>query len=163
MTFAYAIALTIFITFANISVSGTPESSPVADDGCADLSAYFIDLAELTKANSGYQAVTSDPAGVFDLPPDESQSISASLEELIGDLEAIVPPLAAEPYHKAFVDQVVWYRDLVTAEDFAAHQRIVNRDKRLVPAMSRAIFAGQAACGVTIWIDAYNQAFGENP
>jgi hypothetical protein len=163
MTFVYTIALTIFTTFASVSAIATPEASPVTDSGCEDLPGYFLDLAELTGANSGYVTVTSDPAGVFDLPPDESRTISASLDELIIDLEAIVSPPAAASYHNVFVEQVTWYRDLVTAEDFAAHQRIVNRDKKLVPAMSRAIFAGQVACGADIWFDAYNDAFGEKP
>ena len=163
MTFAYTIALTMLVALANVLASATPEASPVANDDCADLPAYFQNLADLTGSNSGYIAIKSDAATVFDLPADVSQTISTSLEELIRQLDSMEPPVAAEDYHEAFVDQVAWYRDLVSAVDFAAYQRIVNRDKQLVPAMSRAILAGQAACGVDTWADAYNDAFGEKP
>jgi hypothetical protein len=145
----------------------TPDASPVASpaasptaNGCEALAAYFQQLATLTRANAGYVTVRTDPGGVFAMPANEAEAIATSLETLIAELAAIEPPAAAVAYHQAFTDLVVWYRDLALAEDFNTFQRIVNRDKQLIPAISQASFAGQATCGTEAWTTAWNDAFG---
>jgi hypothetical protein len=137
----------------------TPDASPAASNGCEALPAYFQQLATLTRGNVGYVTVRTDPSGVFAMSSTESEAIATSLETLIADLAAIEPPTPAAAYHQAFTDLVVWYRDLAVAEDFNTFQRIVNRDKQLIPAISRASFAGQAICGTEAWTTAWNDAF----
>ena len=161
MNFVLALITALMAVTASISVPSTPEASPVSEFGCGDLNAYFLNLAELTSKNEGFLTITSNPTGAFGLPADEVASVSESLRQLIDDLSDIEPPEAASLYHQAFVGQITWYFDLVTAPDFATYQRIVNRDRQLVPAISRAIFAGQSACGSEVWNDAYDQAFGD--
>jgi hypothetical protein len=142
--------------------STSPEASPVAMTGCDGLPAYFQALADLTGANEGYQTVRANPGGVFGLPSDQVEGVIASLDVLIGELAKIQPPEPAAAYHRAYTDLIVWYRDLASAPDFNAHQRIVNRDKQLIPAISRATLAGQTACGTTTWTDAWDTAFGDD-
>jgi hypothetical protein len=137
----------------------TPDASPAASNGCEALPAYFQRLATLTRGNVGYVTVRTDPDGVFAMPTTEAEAIATSLDELIADLAAIKPPTPAEAYHQAFTDLVVWYRDLAVAEDFNTFQRIVNRDRQLIPAISQATFSGQATCGTEAWTTAWDDAF----
>lgn len=142
-----------------------PDASPVASpelvSACDGLDEYFGAVANLLLENDGYRTVQLNPAGTFGLPVEQNRAVATSLEALIEELAELDSPDAAIPFHLALIDQIGRYRDLVTASDLTTHQRIVNRDKQLVPAMSRAMIAGQSACGYETWIDAYNLAFGE--
>ncbi|MEJ7838568.1 MAG: hypothetical protein WKF81_07115 [Thermomicrobiales bacterium] len=138
-------------------------ASPAAVSACDGVDVYFETIEDLLSENKGYRAVQNNPAGTFGLPADQNRAIASSLEALINELDEIDSPAAAIPFHLALIDQIGWYRDLVTASDLTTHQRIVNRDKQLVPAMSRAMIAGQSACGYETWIDAYDRAFGDTP
>jgi hypothetical protein len=140
----------------------TPVASPVATNGCDALPAYFQQLATLTRDNVGYVTVRTNPNGVFDIPTDEAEEIAVSLDLLIAELDAIEPPAPALDFHEAFSQLVLWYRDLATAEDFSSYQRIVNRDQRLIPALSQATFSGQSICGATAWTNAWDDAFGND-
>lgn len=140
----------------------TPSASPIAELPCDGIVKYFGDIGELLRANEGYVAVRVNPAGTFGLPSHETKRIARSLDELTADLDSIEPPGAAELFHIALIDQIGWYHQLVTATDLTTHQRIINRDKKLLPGMSRAMLAGQSACGYDVWNDAYNLAFGDD-
>lgn len=139
----------------------TPSASPIAEQSCAGLPEYFGEIGALLRENDGYQAVRGNPAGTFGFPADETMRIARSLETLMTSIESIDPPEAAALFHLALIDQLSWYHDLVTAMDLTTHQRIINRDKQLLPGMSRAMLAGQVACGYDVWTEAYNLAFGD--
>jgi hypothetical protein len=140
--------------------SATPAATPLVFGSCDDLGPYFAAVAGLANGNAGYVAVRTHPDGVFQVDSAEADARIAALDGLVASLAAIAPPVEAAAWHAAFSDIVAWYRDLAASPDMASYQRTVNRDKTLIPALSRATIAGQAACGADVWQEAYDAAFG---
>lgn len=162
-----AVVVALLMAASSVSAERTSEASPVATpvasptvtNGCDALPAYFQTLATTSRENDGYVTVRSNPNGVFALPADQVELVASSLENLIRELDAIDPPDPAVAYHAAYIQLVVWYKDLAEALDVVSHQRIINRDKQLFPNISRATYAGQAICGTDVWTTAWNAAF----
>lgn len=163
MKMPWLLAAIVPLLLATPTAQGTPvpDASPAATPavfvGCEHLGAYFELVLGTMDENEGYRRVRENQTGVFGLPAAEAEAIASSLDGLIAELEAISPPEPAAAWHAANLDIVRWYRDLARAEDAAAYQRIVNEDRRLVPALSRATLAGQSACGFDTWGAAFNR------
>lgn len=157
-----------FLPAASAIAQGTPEVSPQASpsaspvavgDGCDGLGAYFQQLADLTLENDGLVIMRGAGFDALVLSADDAAAVVASLDALIPELEAMIPPEPAILYHGAYLELTVWYRDLVAYRDQASHQRLINNDRRLFSIMGLAIRSGQAACGYAAWTDARDAAF----
>ncbi len=145
---------------AEATPGATPLASPVAvSAGCDGLGSYFQNLADLALGNVGLAILRDVNFDVLALSEEEAADVAASLDALIPQIEEMDVPEPARAYHAAYLDIVEWRRALAADRDSLAHQRLMNDDRRLFPALGQAIQAGQAACGVDAWNDAWNAAF----
>ncbi|MGB3305894.1 MAG: hypothetical protein WBA63_06895 [Thermomicrobiales bacterium] len=148
------------ITASTGTPIATPDASPAAaGNGCDQLVPYFRQLAALIEGNDGLAILRTVNNDVLALSETQAATVVASLDELIPHVRAITPPAPATAYHQAFVDYLAWYRDLAAHRDPASHQRLINADKRIVPAIGRAAFTGQAICGADVWNNAQQASF----
>ncbi len=138
----------------------SPMASPVAvGDGCDGLGAYFQQLADLTLENDGLVIMREAGFDALVLSADDAATVVTSLDGLIPELEAMMPPEPAILYHGAYLEMIAWYRDLAAYRDEASHQRLINNDRRLFSIMGLAIQSGQATCGYEAWNEARDAAF----
>ena len=151
------------LTPASATTEATPQASPaaspVAVGGCGGLGAYFQQLADLTVANEGLVIMREAGFDALVLSTADAATVVTSLDNLIPELEAMLPPEPAIPYHGAYLEMMTWYRDLAADRDEASHQRLINNDRRLFSIMGQAIQSGQATCGYAAWNDARDAAF----
>ena len=164
----FTLLLALAGTTPVIASTGTPIANPVASPasppaatgtGCDRLVSYFRQLAALIEDNDGLAILRTVNNDVLALSETQATTVVASLDDLIPRVRAITPPAPATAYHKAYVDYLAWYRDLAAHRDPASHQRLINADKRIVPAIGRAAFTGQAICGADVWNDAQQESF----
>lgn len=142
------------------SAIATPAASPATTgNGCDQLVPYFRQLAALIQPNEGLAILRTVNNDVLALSEAQAATVVASLDELIPRVQATTPPAPAIAYHKAYVDYLTWYRDMAAHRDPASHQRLINADKRIVPAIGRAAFTGQAICGADVWNNAQQASF----
>jgi len=145
---------------AGATPGATPLASPVAVSvGCAGLGPFFQNLSNLARANEGLRILRDVNFDVLALTEKEAAAVAASLDELIPQIENMDVPAPARAWHAAYLDIVEWRRALAADRDPLAHQRLMNDDRRLIPALGQAIRVGQAACGAGAWNDAWNAAF----
>ncbi|HEU0163647.1 MAG TPA: hypothetical protein VFQ54_01310 [Thermomicrobiales bacterium] len=177
MTIRQRLAITatmLTLAFASCSplaahaATGTPAASPitvptVTGNGCDQLGSYFKQLAKLTAENDGLTILATVNNDALALTSAKAAEVARSLDDLIAELKAVTPPTAAKTYHLAYIDFITWYRDLALHRDAAAHQRLINADKRIFPALGRGISAGQAICGADAWNAAQQAAFPPTP
>jgi hypothetical protein len=177
MTLRHRVAITATIlTLAIASLfpltahagTGTPVASPIAaptslGSGCDQLGSYFKQLAKLAAENEGLSILGKVNNDALALTTAQATRVANSLDDLIAALKAVTPPPAAKTYHLAYIDFITWYRDLALHRDAASHQRLINADKRIFPALGRGISAGQAICGADVWNDAQRAAFPPTP
>ena len=144
------------------SPTASPAATP-ASNGCDMLRPYFLQMADLILPNEGLAMLKTVDNDVLALTDTQANTVVTSLEDLIRQMQAITPPPAARAYHHAYSDLIVWYRDMATTRDLLTHQRLINGDKRIVPAIGRAIYLGQATCGAGVWNAAREAAFPPIP
>lgn len=143
------------------ATSGTPAATgtPAADAaGCDALPAYFAQANALTGGNDGLAILKAANFDVLSLTVEQASSVVASLDGLLAAWDTLTPPPAAQAWHDATRDLYAWYRDLAANRDHLDHQRLINGDKTIVPALGRATLAGQQACGYQRWNDAVTTA-----
>lgn len=127
-------------------------ATPTASDpGCEQLPAYFAAVNGLVAGNDGLTILKTVDNDVLSLTSEQAKHVSTSLDALLVAWDGITPPPAAEAWHAAQRDLFAWYRDMAVDRDHLDHQRLINRDKTIVPALGRATLLGQQACGVEVW------------
>lgn len=158
-----AVALTGSGSVATPSVSQEiPAATPsviAAGNGCEALGLYFQNLADLVIPNDGLITLETVDHDVLALTGAQATAVVTSLDALIPRLQAITPPAAAAAYHIAYIDLIEWYRDMAATRDLLSHQRLINGDKRILPAIGRGVYLGQSACGADAWNAALERAF----
>lgn len=130
-----------------------------AGDGCKALGPYFQQLAELVTSNDGLITLGTVDHDVLALTGAQATDVVTSLDDLIPRLQAITPPAAAAAYHIAYIDLIEWYRDMAATRDLLSHQRLINGDRRILPAIGRGVYLGQSICGAHVWNAAQQAAF----
>lgn len=140
---------------------GTPAAGATSDAatpadpaGCGQLPAYFAAANALVAGNEGLAILNGAGYDVLALTADEAPAVVASLDALLAAWDRLAPPPAAEGWHEATRDLYAWYRDMAADRDHLDHQRLINGDKTIVPALGRATMAGQQACGYERWNEA---------
>lgn len=163
-----AIFVSPFATVTYAMPSATRETSPSASpaatpagNGCDVLRPYFQQMANLILPNEGLAILKAVNNDVLALTGTQATNVITSLDDLVRRARAITPPPAASAYHLAYIDLIEWYRDMTATRDLPSHQRLINGDKRIVPAIGRAVHTGQITCGADVWNDAREAAIGE--
>lgn len=139
----------------------TPLATPATGDpaGCDRLPAYFAQANALVTGNEGLAILKGAGYDVLALTADEASAVVTSLDALLAGWDRLAPPPAAQAWHEATRDLYAWYRDMAADRDHLDHQRLINGDKTIVPALGRATMAGQQACGYERW----NAALATSP
>ncbi|MGN6033589.1 MAG: hypothetical protein ACTHQE_18190 [Thermomicrobiales bacterium] len=140
---------------ATLPATGTPAADA---GGCDALPAYFAQANALTSRNDGLAILRAANFDVLSLTVEQASSVVASLDGLLAAWDTLAPPPAAQAWHDATRDLYAWYRDLAANRDHLDHQRLINGDKTIVPALGRATLAGQQTCGYQRWNDAVSTA-----
>ncbi|MGI8483259.1 MAG: hypothetical protein ACR2OU_03235 [Thermomicrobiales bacterium] len=140
----------------------SPATTPTGN-GCDMLGPYFQQMADLILPNEGLAILKTVNNDVLALTTTQAATVITSLDGLIRQAKAITPPPAAGAYHLAYLDLITWYRDMTTTRDLLTHQRLINGDKRIVPAIGRGIHLGQTTCGANVWNAARDAAFPAKP
>ncbi|MGC4106232.1 MAG: hypothetical protein QM753_07730 [Thermomicrobiales bacterium] len=122
--------------------------------GCDALPAYFGAANALTAGNDGVAILKTVDFDVLALTDEQAATVVASLDEMLAAWDRLTPPPAAQAWHDASRDLYAWYRDMAASRDHLDHQRLINGDKTIVPALGRATVIGQQACGYERWNDA---------
>ncbi|MGC4193078.1 MAG: hypothetical protein QM589_18175 [Thermomicrobiales bacterium] len=146
---------------ARADETGSPSlGTPSAGDpsGCDRLPAYFGAANALIADNMGLAILETVDRDVLALTDEQADDVVASLDSLLSDWDALMPPPAAQEWHDANRDLFAWYRDMAANRGHLDHQRLINGDRTIVPALGRATFAGQQACGYERWNDALTTA-----
>ena len=135
------------------SATPTPAGAPGVTDaaGCGRLPAYFRAANALTAGNEGLRILKVSNYDVPALTDEQASTVVASLDALLAGWDRLAPPPAAQAWHEASRDLFAWYRDMAANRSHLDHQRLINGDKTVVPALGRATIAGQRACGYEVW------------
>ncbi|MGI8483882.1 MAG: hypothetical protein ACR2OU_06430 [Thermomicrobiales bacterium] len=165
-TVTYARPTSIPEASREVSREASPSVSPAATpagNGCDALEPYFQQMADLILPNEGLAILKTVNNDVLALTGTQATNVITSLDDLIRRVRAITPPPAVSAYHLAYIDLVEWYRDMTATRDLLSHQRLINGDKRIVPAIGRAVHTGQTTCGAGVWNAAREAAFPSKP
>ncbi|MGB3328958.1 MAG: hypothetical protein WBA46_08405 [Thermomicrobiales bacterium] len=125
--------------------------TPVAAPGCDVLPAYFAAANALTAANEGLATLKTVNRDVQALSDAQAEAVVASLDGLLAAWDRLTPPPAARAWHDAYRDLFAWYREMAANRAHLDHQRLINGDRTIVPAIGRAVASGQATCGYGAW------------
>lgn len=161
-TVTYAMPTSTREASREVSPSASSAATPPGN-GCDALGPYFQQMADLILPNEGLAMLKTVNNDVLALTATQATRVITSLDDLIRRAQAITPPLAASAYHVAYIDLIDWYRDMTATRDLLSHQRLINGDKRIVPAIGRAIFLGQTTCGTDVWNAAREAAVPAKP
>lgn len=156
-----AVVVALVLLVGQATPAGAVGATPTTADpaGCGQLPAYFGAANALTAGNDGLAILQGVDNDVQALTEAQATAVVTSLDALLAGWDRLAPPPAAQAWHEATRDLYAWYRDMAANRDHLDHQRLINGDKTIVPALGRATMAGQQACGYERW----NAALATSP